>query len=131
ALFGTDAKPLFTIAAVLQGGLFAAAIGYLLAERMLRPLLAWVLEQPGPGRRTRAAVGTRLVLAWFVGSGIPLLGIATTPAVAGDADLPVTVPMAFLAVAGFVSGLLLIAEAARSIGEPLRDVRVALSHVAA
>ena len=76
-------------------------------------------------------VGPRLLLAWLVGSGIPLLVIVATPLVAADADLPVTVPMVFLAAAGFVSGFLLIGAAARSIGEPLRGVRHALQRVAA
>ena len=126
-----DPKPLFSFVGVLQGGCFAAAIGYLLAERLLRPYLAIALELSPPNARSSVGVGPRLLLAWLVGSGIPLLVIVATPLVATDADLPVTVPMVFLATAGFISGLLLTGAAARSIGEPLRGVRHALHRVAA
>ena len=130
-LFSPNPKPLFTIVGVLQGGLFAAAIGYLLAERILRPVLAIALARSEPGVPSPVGVGPRLLLAWLVGSGVPLVMIVTTPAVATDSDFPVTVPMVFLATAGFVSGFLLTGAAARSIGEPLRAVRHALQRVAA
>jgi adenylate cyclase len=130
-LANPDPKPLFAFVGVLQGGFFAAAIGYLLAERLLRPYLAIALEHAAPSARSSVGVGPRLLLAWLVGSGIPLIVIVATPLVASDADLPVTVPMVFLAVAGFISGLLLTGAAARSIGEPLRAVRYGLQRVAA
>lgn len=129
-LFTDNPKPLFTLVGVLQGGLFAAALGYLLAERALRPLLAVALGGMARERRSPVGVGPRLLIAWLIGSGIPLLGIVTTPLVASDSDYPVTVPMVFLAAAGFASGMLLTGAAARSIGEPMRAVRVALERVA-
>jgi len=128
--FSPDPKPVFTIVGVLQGGWFAAAIGYLLAERILRPVLAIALAQSDTNPLSTLGVGPRLLLAWFVGSGVPLAMIVITPLVAPDPDLPVTVPMAFLAAAGFISGLLLTGAAGRSIGEPLRGVRTALQRVA-
>ena len=105
-------------------------MGFFLAERVLRPLLAVVLQADDTQRTPPAGISPRLLLAWLLGSGIPLLGIATTPVVAADADLPVTVPMVFLAAAGFVSGFILTGAVARSIGEPMREVRLALDRVA-
>jgi len=127
--FAEDGKPLFTLIGTLEGGLFACAIGFLLAERVLRPMLSIVLQSGDARRGPLVGVGPRLLLAWLLGSGFPMLGIVTTPIVASDADLPVTIPMAFLAAAGFVSGLLLTGAAARSIGEPMRDLRLALERV--
>ena len=75
-------------------------------------------------------IGTRLWLAWLIGSGLPLVGIVITPIVASEADLGVTVPMVFLAAATFVGGSLLTGAAARSITEPVRGVRAALADVA-
>lgn len=130
-LFSSDPKPLFAVAGVLQGGFFAAAIGYLLAERILRPLLAVALAQLEHSPLSRVGVGPRLLIAWLVGSGVPLVMIVVTPVVAADADLGVTLPMAFLAAAGFVGGFLLTGAVGRSIGEPLRGLRHALQQVAA
>jgi class 3 adenylate cyclase len=129
-IFATDPKPLFTAFGTLEGGLFACAMGFLLAERALRPFLAIVLEEDDTHRSPPVGISPRLLLAWLLGSGMPLLGIVTTPIVASNADLPVTVPMVFLAAAAFVSGFMLTAAAARSIGEPMRALRSALDRVA-
>ncbi|MEY2421696.1 MAG: adenylate cyclase [Acidimicrobiaceae bacterium] len=129
-LLASDPKPLFTIVGILEGGLFACAMGFLLAERVLRPLLAIVLQAGDAHRGPPVGVGARLLLAWLLGSGIPLLGIATTPLIAADAELPVTVPMIFLATVAFFGGFMLTGAAARSIGEPMRDLRLALERVA-
>ena len=129
-VFAPDPKPFFTVFGTLEGGLFACAMGFLLAERALRPFLAIVLEADDTHRGPPVGISPRLLLAWLVGSGLPLIGIATTPLVASNADLPVTVPMVFLAAAAFVSGFMLTGAAARSIGEPMRALRLALETVA-
>jgi adenylate cyclase len=93
--------------------------------------LAIALTSEPPGRGARIGIGGRLQLVWLIGSGIPFVGIAVTPVVAPHADLGVTVPMVFLAAAAFVSGALLTGAASRSISEPMRSVRAALTEVAA
>jgi adenylate cyclase len=129
-IFATDPKPFFIAFGTLEGGLFACAMGFLLAERALRPFLAIVLETDDTLRGPPVGISPRLLLAWLLGSGMPLLGIATTPVVASNADLPVTVPMVFLSAAAVVSGFLLTGAAARSIAEPMRALRHALGRVA-
>src|SRR5688500_14185324 len=66
--------------AVALAGLTASALTYLLVETGLRRTLAVVLHGRPPEQRVRVSVRRRLLLGWALGSGIPLLAIALTPA---------------------------------------------------
>ena len=116
---------------VLEGGLVASLLGYLLGERALRPVFAEALggELDEPVRSL--GLGTRLVLAWALGSGLPLIGIILTPVVVPDAELGVVWAMVFLAAVGLVVGLTITVIAAKSITEPLAKVRAALAEIGA
>ncbi|MBJ8113972.1 hypothetical protein JDS99_31555, partial [Bacillus cereus group sp. N6] len=60
--------------ATALGGLATCAVGYLLAERLLRPVTALALERGQPEPPSGPGVMARIVLAWTFGTGVPLLG---------------------------------------------------------
>ncbi|MBV9254653.1 MAG: adenylate/guanylate cyclase domain-containing protein [Actinobacteria bacterium] len=114
---------------VLIGGLITTALNYLLAERLLRPAVAYALQDQPP-ERTRVGVRPRLMLSWALGSGIPLLGIVM--ALNGNSTVDrtqLTRAVTLLAVLGLVIGWLVMAVAARSVADPLREVRAGLRRV--
>lgn len=117
--------------AVLEGGLVGTVLSFLLAERVLRPVFAIAFEGQAPETPSSLGVGTRLVLVWALGTGIPLVGIVVTPFVASDADLEPWWAMGWLAVVGILAGSAMTVIAARSITEPIGRVRRALLAVGA
>lgn len=118
------------VGAVLQGGLVAAGIGYLLTERTLRPVFAEAFAGHPPETPSTVGIAPRLLLAWFLGAGLPLIGIVFTPLVVPDAELPLFVPMAVLAAIGLLAGAALTVGVAGSIAGPVHRVRNALAGVA-
>jgi adenylate cyclase len=122
--------------AILLGGETTCAVGYLLIERITRPVVTLALAGgPPPREACGPGVRGRLMMAWSLGTGVPLLGIVVV-AVAGVADgdedptlLAATV--AFLAAIGFAVGLLAIAVASRSIADPIGAVRDGMARVEA
>ena len=128
--FGASAGQVVVSAlALVFGGMLAAGLGFFLGERVLRPVFALALAGGPPEMRAPLGNGMRLVLAWALGSGIPLLGIIVTPFVVRDADLDVTWAMGLLAAVGLLAGLTLMVVAARSITIPLANIRHALQQV--
>ncbi|MGN6161464.1 MAG: adenylate/guanylate cyclase domain-containing protein [Marmoricola sp.] len=59
---------------VMMSGLSTSAVTYLVAERLQRPFARIALAQGVPDR-LGMRLGLRIVLAWFLGTGIALLGI--------------------------------------------------------
>ncbi|HKY50931.1 MAG TPA: HAMP domain-containing protein, partial [Candidatus Limnocylindria bacterium] len=108
----------------------AAALTYLLVERVMRPLYAVLLANGGQRPQVRMGVTARLVLVWAMVSAAPLFGIAVyfiglDPAQRLEAP-PVLVVTCVLAI---ISGLVVMLPAARSIADPLREIREALARV--
>lgn len=130
AVHGDTGQVAVGVGAILQGGAIAAGIGYLLTERTLRPAFAEAFAGHPPETPTTVGIAPRLLLAWFLGAGLPLIGIATTPLVASEAELPLFVPMAVLAGIGLLAGAALTVGVAGSIAGPVRKVRNALAGVA-
>jgi adenylate cyclase len=147
-VFWTGAAVLFTVlnmpssgwaalvvgGSILAGGETTCAIGYLMAERIARPVTALALAGDSPPReRCAPGVAGRLTTAWSLGTGIPLLGIGVI-AVASlfdggkDAEL-VAAAIAFLAAIGMTVGMLAISMAARSVAEPVAAVRRAIARI--
>jgi adenylate cyclase len=132
AAFGTSAGQIVVaFVAVLEGGLVAATLGYFLGERALRPVLAEALAGTAPETPTGLGVGPRLIVAWALGSGVPLVGIVLTPVVVPDSDLDPRWAMGFLGMVGVLSGFATMVAAARSITHPIAVVRRALGQVGA
>ena len=117
--------------AIALAGLAASFLTALVFERTLRPLFAEALGGRPPERGTVLGIRWRLVLFWALGSGIPLAGILLTPVGlgAGEHD-KVVAGMLVLAVVGVISGLAFALVAARSVADPITDVRTAMRRVA-
>jgi adenylate cyclase len=113
---------------VVFGGLATSLMTFLLVERTLRPLFAVVLAGEVPARQGLLGVRPRLMLSWALGSGVPLLGIALAvvgPSRPTDPAGPVT----FLVVVGVLGGWASMFIAARSVADPVEDVRAAVARV--
>jgi adenylate cyclase len=121
--------------ALLLGGETTCDVGYLLAERILRPVTALALAGGVPHEPSGTGVRGRLCMAWSLGTGVPLLGILVTAAAGladGDEDPTLlAAAVAFLAAIGLLVGLLAITVASRSIAEPIAAVRRAIARIEA
>ena len=115
--------------ATMIGGLVAAATGFLLGERALRPTFVIALGGQAPPDQRSLGLGTRLVLAWVLGAGLPLALIGATPFLVSNADLGSDWAILTLAVIALVAGFSIMVIAARSISRPLARVREALRFV--
>jgi adenylate cyclase len=120
--------------AMLMAAETSLAVGYLLVERIMRPVTVRALAGAAPPETCgRLGVAERVGMAWSLGTGIPLLGILTI-AVAGIHDPDedpalLAAAIAFLAAVGIGVGSLAISVAARSVGEPIAAVRRAMARV--
>jgi adenylate cyclase len=120
--------------AILLGGETTCAIGYLMAERITRPVTALALAGGAPPReRCAPGVAGRLTTAWSLGTGIPLLGISVIAVASlfqtGKDPGLVAAAILFLAVIGMGVGMLAISMAARSVAEPVGAVRRAIARI--
>jgi adenylate cyclase len=119
---------------IVLGGVTVCAIGHLLIEKELRPIVELALSSGPPARRAWPGVQGRLVLAWVLATGSPLLGIITVGWDALQHDQPpheVALSVFVLGVVAFVTGLGVMLVVARSVSSPLTAVRKALRRVQA
>jgi adenylate cyclase len=119
--------------AMLLAGETTCAVGYLMVERLLRPVTVLALAGAAPPDRCRPGVTVRLTMAWSLGTGIPLLGILVL-ATAGLVDTPndttvLAAAVTFLAVVGMLVGSFAIAVASRSVADPIAAVRRAMARI--
>ena len=119
--------------AVLLGGETTCAVGYLLAERIARPVTTLALAGGPPPKSCGPGVGGRLTMAWSLGTGVPLLGILVL-AVAGLANPDenpalLAAAIGFVALVGMAVGLLAISVASRSVADPIAAVRQAMERL--
>jgi adenylate cyclase len=120
--------------AILLGGKTTCAVGYLLIDRITRPVIVRALAGGAPpDKRCGPGVRGRLLMAWSLGTGVSLLGILVI-AVAGIIDgdenpTQLAATVAFLAVVGFAVGFLAIWVASRSIADPIAAVRRGMARV--
>lgn len=114
-------------------GVVTCAICYLLSEFALRPTAAQALASAPPTRMRRRGVMTRTVMAWLIGTGVPVVGLMLIGVAAltvgsmtiGDLAVPV------LALGGVVLavGLLLTLLVTSSTLAPVRTVRRAMAEL--
>jgi adenylate cyclase len=130
---GSGAAALVVGGAILLGGETTCAVGYLLAERITRPVTARALAGGAPPRSCGPGVAGRLTMAWVLGTGVPLLGVlvigAASLAIEGEDPVLLAAAVAFLAVIGMAVGLFAITVASRSIAEPIAAVRQAIARI--
>lgn len=114
----------------LLGGLIVGNVSYLAAQRQLRAAYEILFAETPPEDRAHFTARRRLLLAWSLGSGIPLLGVALAPVLrADDAIVPAVVPMVILACAGLVVGIFMTLSEADALADPMSRLRQAMARV--
>jgi len=115
---------------IALGGLTTSALSYLLAERILRPVVTRAFAGSRVAPPVVLGVRKRLLLAWTLGTGVPLLGLATGTVGHGTHE-PLGRPgILFLALVALIAGLLVLSIASRAVADPLQSVADALGEVA-
>jgi adenylate cyclase len=115
-------------------GLVTASCAYLLSERLLRPAAARALADGTDRRFAVPGVATRAVLAWLLGTGLPVCTIVAIGILALTGDPNTTVHqlgivMVALGGTAICVGLLAVTVAARTTADPIDSVRRALANV--
>ncbi|MBV9292956.1 MAG: adenylate/guanylate cyclase domain-containing protein [Frankiales bacterium] len=114
---------------IFMGALSTCMVTYLLTERILRPVYIIAFERALPCQHGVPGIKSRIMFAWGLGTGIPLVGV-TMMALDHGSD-PMSIPaLVFLSIAGLVTGALTMVFAAKSVAEPIDSVREAMAHVA-
>jgi adenylate cyclase len=120
-------------ATIWLGGETTCALDYLASERILRPLTARALSARLPARAATVGVRGRLAIAWALGTGVPLVGVAVVGMVgltkSGVDTGYVAAAVLFLAVLASVVGPLATFFAARAIADPVTSVRAGLERI--
>jgi adenylate cyclase len=118
--------------ALAFAGVAATVLTAVLVEQNLKPLYARVLGGRPPERRRIVGVRRSLLLFWAVGFAIPVLAIVATPLALTEKQRGSAIAaMAVLAGVGLVSSLVFTLVGARSVADPITDVRQAMARVAA
>ncbi|BBX25047.1 adenylate/guanylate cyclase domain-containing protein [Mycolicibacterium alvei] len=129
------ATAVYIFSVVALGGISTSAVWYLIVERVMRPVSARALDGTAPDRRIGPPIGRRLVMAWLLATGVPLLGVAVL-AVGYLADVGFRAQRTFAAIlilvaVAIVVGLFAILVAIRSVTERVTALRRALAKVQA
>jgi adenylate cyclase len=118
---------------VALGGLTTSAAVFLLSELALRPVASRALASGADDRVRVPGVATRWLLAWALGTGVPVLGIllvgivALTDVEIGEDTLAVT--MLALGTIALVFGAVVAVLAAYATVHPIRSIRAGLRRV--
>ena len=119
----------------LLGAVTTGAMAYLLAERIMRAASARALAHGVPEKPVLPGVTTRALLAWALGSGVPLAGIFAVALVAlAGADISrreLAVTALVLGGVALLVGALITWQSARAVADPVHSVRDALGRVEA
>ena len=121
-------------AATLLGAIADTIIGYLQAERVLRPVAVAALRGGIPEGFRRPGLVQRLVLTWVLSTGVPLVMIvlsivATKFSLLEASADTMFAPILLMAIAALVIGLAGNILSAMAISDPLRQLRWALGEV--
>jgi adenylate cyclase len=114
-------------------GIVVCANSYLLSELALRPVAARALVAGAPPRRRLVGVRARTVLAWALGSGVPVAGLMTVAVFAlARSDVSaarVEVTVLVLGAVTLLFGLMLTLLSVNAVVAPLRAVRSGMAAV--
>lgn len=113
---------------IFDGAITTCGLTYLLAERILRPIHELAFEEALPAERYVPGVKSRVLLAWAVGTGVPMVGVFMMTINHGNRPISVA-GVAFLACVGLVTGALAMVFAAKSVADPVESVTTALAAV--
>ena len=129
----SHSAPVVAVATAL-GATATSIVGYLQAERVLRPVAIAALRQGVPEQIHAPGVILRTVLTWVLSTGVPILTIVVAIAAAKLSILHASAdqlfgPILMLAIAALLIGLVGTVLTAMSIADPLRQLRWALGEV--
>jgi len=114
-------------------GVLVATGSYLLAEFALRPVAAQALEAGPPPRRLTAGIMGRTMMVWFLGSAVPVIGIALLAIfqvmMRNLTEVQFAVGELIIATATLIFGCILMWILAWLTATPVRVVRAALQRV--
>jgi adenylate cyclase len=113
---------------ILLGAVTTCGLTYLMAERLLRPINELAFADGVPTDPYVPGVKSRVLLAWGIGSAVPLVGVILMAVDHGSRSIS-PAGLAFLGSDGFVSGLVAIAFASKSVSDPVGSVTEALADV--
>ena len=134
AVTGHSLRNVLTVSlTTFDGGLISCTIGFLLMEVVMRPVVAYVLDGAPPVGTVVAGVRLRLLITWVLGSAVPLAGLFLLPIASEGATIHTDLRPAIvvLSVAGLLAGLVITLATAKSVAQPINDVREALEQVQA
>jgi adenylate cyclase len=115
------------------GAATTCTIVYLLSERLLRPAAALVLRTERPKKFRLPGVTTRVMLAWALGTAIPVFGLICV-AIAALAAPDINVRQLAITILGLggvaiLAGVYVIYMATRAIADPIKAVRKGMAQV--
>jgi adenylate cyclase len=114
-------------------GVLVATGSYLLAEFALRPVAAQALEAGRPPRRLTAGIMGRTMMVWFLGSGVPVIGIALVAffqlLMRNMTETQFAVGVMIVSIATLIFGCILTWILTWLTATPVRVVRAALKRV--
>ena len=119
-----------TAVATLLGGLATAGVTYLLVARAARAVTARALAAHPPAGSLTLGVRPRLLLAWGLTSGVPMLGVVLLFLDPSNPQGPGRGVVVFLTVVALLVGGLATLLTARAVGQPLRELRDAVTRIA-
>ncbi|GAA2398880.1 adenylate/guanylate cyclase domain-containing protein [Actinomadura vinacea] len=122
----------------LLGAMTTCTIVYLLSERLLRPAAALVLASDSDRWRAGPAVlpgvTTRVMLAWALGTAIPVFGLICVAIAAlvapGIATTQLAITILGLGGVALLVGMYVTYIATRAIADPIKSVRNGMARVA-
>jgi adenylate cyclase len=124
---GSGVETVFKVAyGILLGGVVTCGLGFLLIERSFTELFAIALAGKTPRRPATLGVRMRLILAWAVGSTVPMVALTAIALSPDDVPRPA---LLVVAIGGIGAGLLATLASASSLADPLDNVRDALGQV--
>jgi len=114
---------------IVLGGLATSALTYFLVEWTLRPIVALALAGHVPDGSVAPGVRTKLLLSWALGADVFLVMAGLTFLGRPVHQPPSAGAIWFIVGAGLVAGTLVLHVAARSLADPLRQLRTAVGRV--
>src|ERR1700733_7465372 len=114
-------------------GILVATASYLFTEFALRPVAAQALEAGRAPRRLAPGIMGRTLTVWFLGSGVPVLGIAITAffvlTLGNLSTTQFAVAVLVISTAALIFGFVLMWILSWLTATPVRVVRTALRRV--
>jgi class 3 adenylate cyclase len=118
--------------AILFGGAATASMGYLITQRVLRPIVAASMKTATPTGKMPGVLA-RLMITWVLFSALPIGGTLIVLSHSNGwfvrKSAPIETPILVLAAVSLALGLRAMVLVARSISDPIRQVVVAMTEV--